>query len=111
MQLTAGRLPSLLLGYDYSGVDADVAVGNAWGVADGDSLAVRAIVGEAVAAVCGDDIRDALDALKRKRLEQGISANRATSIGTTKAATTARFVQLNIFFSRTVVSTCRSAFV
>jgi len=69
------------------------ASGDGCGDSDGDSIAVGDGDGATVADACGDDVGDACDALAGRSLENGISAIRATSIGTTTAATTAHFVQ------------------
>ena len=79
------------------GMDVDSGAGEACGDSAGDSIGMGACDGATVAAACGDDTGDACDAMARRSLENGISAIRATSIGTTIAAITARFVQNKIF--------------
>lgn len=74
------------------GVDVDSGVGDA----NGDSVAVGAVVVSGVGELCVDDVGDACDAVARRSLGNGISAFKATSVGTTTAATTAYFVQNKI---------------
>jgi hypothetical protein len=78
-------------------MDVNSGVGDAGGDSDGDFVAVGDSKGTAVAIACGDDVGDAFDVMAWRSLENGISAIRATNIGTTTAATTAHFVQNKIF--------------
>ena len=88
-----------------AGVDASSGVGETGDCVDVGSAALGAVVGAALAWLCSNDVGDAGDALAWRNLENGISAIRATSIGTTTAAGTARFVQIKIYdaFSITCV--------
>ena len=66
------------------GADVNSGVGDADEDSDGDLVvAVGDSKGTAVAAICSDDIGDAFDVMERRSLENGISAIRATNIGTT----------------------------
>jgi hypothetical protein len=56
-----------------------------------------AVIVSGVGELCVDDVGDACDAVVRTSLENGISALRGTSIGTTTTATTAHFVHNKIF--------------
>ena len=82
-------------GGNFIGVSADVDVNSGVGDpcrdSDGDSIAVGDGDGATVADACGDDVGDACHALAGRSLENGISAIRATSIGTTTPTTTAHF--------------------
>ena len=59
-----------------------------------------------VADACGDDVGDACDALAGRSLENGISAIRATSIGTTTPTATAHFVQYRMVEPWAIDSPC-----
>ena len=88
-------------GGSFIGVSVSEGVGDACGVADCNSTATGAVVVSGVGELRMDDVGDACDAVARRSLENGISAIRATSIGTTTAAaTTAHRVQCNILRSR-----------
>ena len=89
-----------------AGVDVDSGVGDACGDSDGDSIAVGAGEGATVADACGDDVGDACDALAGRSLENGISAIRATSIGTTTPTATAHFVQYRMVEPWAIDSPC-----
>jgi len=85
-----------------AGVDVDSGVADACG----DSIAVGASDGTTVAFAFGDDVGDACDALAGKSLENGISAIRATSIGTTTPTATAHFVQYRMVEPWAIDSPC-----
>ena len=88
-------------GGSFIGVSVSEGVGDACGVADCNSTATGAVVVSGVGELRMDDVGDACDAVAPRSLENGISAIRATSIGTiTAAATTAHRVQCNILRSR-----------
>ena len=76
------------------------------GDSDGDSIAVGAGEGATVADAWCDDVGDACDALAGRSLENGISAIRATSIGTTTPTATAHFVQYRMVEPWAIDSPC-----
>jgi hypothetical protein len=84
-------------GGNFTGVIVGVDVNSGVGDAGGDSVTVGAVVVSGVGELCVDDVGDDCDAVVRRSLENGISAIRGTSIGTTTAATTAHFIHNKIF--------------
>lgn len=89
---------------DYgAGVDVAETVVVAVGTADGDSAASGNSKGAAVGAIFGDDVGNAWDDVARRSLENGISAIRATIIGTATAATTANLAQNRVFLPTSIV--------
>ena len=71
-------------------------VGDSSGVSDGDSVVVGDSDGAALGIACGDDAGNARDDVAGRSLENGISAIRATTIGTRTPTATARFVHHRI---------------
>ena len=83
---------------DYgAGVDVAETVIDAVGIPNGDSAASGDSEGASVGIIFGDDVGNAWDDVARRSLENGISAIRATIIGTATAATTAHFAQNRVF--------------
>ena len=93
-------------GGNFIGVSVGADVNSGVGDAGGDSVAVGDSKGTVIAAICSDDIGDAFDVTERRSLENGISAIRATNIGTTMPTATAHFVQYRMVEPWAIDSPC-----
>ena len=81
---------------------------NDYGAGGGNFIGVCAgvDVDSGVGDASGDDVGDACDALAERSLVNGISAIRATSIGTTTPTATAHFVQYRMVEPWAIDSPC-----